>query len=275
MKRIKSRLLSIGFCGFCLTLSQAYATSLPVSGGSATPATITLGAGSGFAGLPNGSVNDLANWKNGGTTEGAVNFVQGVWVDPTTHDLDFFYQIQNNSPVATGSTGSASTIGNQGAAPNLNQTTVVLTGYGSGTTENVFEITSAQYNATALGGSLFVMPSAGETVATVSNATAGDLVVTLNQNLTPGKDSAILVVQTNAKSFDNGGQALFHWKQNPALHGATSGTAFSSENIDLGDLEPTPEPGVYGLLSLAIAGLFLVVYRRSEKAKTKSEQATV
>ncbi len=272
MKTTKSRLLSIGLFGFGLTLSQAHATTLPILGGSVSPATLTLGSGSGFAGSPIISVNDLANWKNGGTTEGAVNLVQGVWVDPSSQDLDFFYQLQNNSPAATGSTGSASTIGNQGASSSLTQTTVVFTGFGPALSENVFDITSAQFSATALGGSLFVKPTSGEAVTTVSNATTGNLVVTLNQNLAPGTNSAILVVETNAKTFDNGGQALLHWKQNPALHGATSGTAYSSENINLGVLEPTPEPGVYGLLSLAVAGLFLVMHRRSEKAKAKTAQ---
>ncbi len=231
------------------------------------PATVALTSGSGFHGAPSGSVNDLANWKKGSITEGAVNFVEGVWVDPTTHDLDFFYQIQNNSIPATGQTGNASTVGNQGASPNLSQTTVILTGYMSGFTENVFEITSAQFNASALGGSLFVKPSTGESIASVSNTVPGVLTVNFNQAITPGKDSAILVVKTDAKNFDNGGQAFFHWKQNPDLHGGTSGTAFNSENISLGTLEPTPEPGAYGLLSLAVAGLFLVVRKRSEKTR--------
>jgi hypothetical protein len=270
---MNTRVLGLGFCSLCLSLSQASATSLPLAGGSAVPASITLGSGSGFTGAPKASANDLEFWKNSAlVTEGSVNYVQGVWVDPTTHFLDFFYQIQNNSPAITGSTGGSSTIGNQGGAANPTQTTLVLTGFGPGITENVFEITSAQFVAGTLGGSLFVKPSNGETVTSVSNAIPGELIVNFNEAITPGSSSAILLVETNATAT-RGGQALLHWKQNPAVHGGKSGSAFNSESITMSDLAPAPEPGAYGVLSLAIAGLVFAVQLRSARAKRKSVEA--
>ncbi len=270
---MNTKVLGLGLCGLCLTLSQASATSLPLAGGSAAPAAISLNSGSGFTGAPKASTNNLEFWKNSANvTEGSVNYVQGVWVDPTTHFLDFFYQIQNNSPAISGPTGGGSTIGNLGGAPNPTQTTLVLTGFGAGITENVFEITSTQFVAGALGGSLFVKPNNGETVSSVSNAVPGELIVNFNQAITPGNSSAILVVETNATAT-RGGQALLHWRQNPAIHGGTSGSAFNSESITMSNLAPAPEPGAYGVLSLAIAGLVFAVQLRSARAKRKSNEA--
>ncbi len=247
------RTLFVAF-SFCLTLSLANATSLP-PGGSVTP-----GLGSGFAGSVVGSVSDPVNWFIGPTIEGNVTFREAVLVDPSTHDLDFFYQIQNNSPSPTGSVGLASTIVNNASLTPV-QTTVLLTGFSVGSVTNVFDITS---NAGFSGG-VFASPTSTSMITTVANPTPGDITLTFNNAISPGQNSAILLIQTNANAFTTG-TAQFHWKQNPLLHGATSGTFFTSENIDVGTLVPTPEPGAYGLLSLAIAGLFFIIHQRSKKA---------
>lgn len=245
--------------GLCLAFGQAYATNLPVGG------PVTLNSGSGFAGAPAGSMSDSETWFSGSTLRGNVTFVQGVWVDPTTHFLDFFYQIQNNS---TSPTILSNTVGNLAGAPNPGQLTLTLTGYGSGFTESVFDITSSTYNPSSLGGSLFKTPISGNAVVAANNSTPNDLIVTFNNGIMPGQNSAILLVKTNASSMQAGGDGIFNWKQNPSRHGATSGTSYKTELITANTLEPAPEPGVYGILSLGIAGLFLAVRRRSEKAKS-------
>jgi hypothetical protein len=257
MKRVISTVFVV--FSFCLTLSLANATNLP-PGGSVTPA-----PGSGFSGSPVGSVSDPVTWFIGSTIEGNVKFVEGVLVDPTTHDLDFFYQIQNNSPVPTAQVGLASTIVNNASLTPV-QTTVLLTGFTPGITLNVFDVSSAA----PFTGGLFAAPTASSNIPTVANPIPGDVTVTYNQAISPGQNSAILLIQTDATNFGVGG-AQFHWKQNPSLHGATSGTAFMSENINVKALVPlaTPEPGAYGLLSLAIAGLFFILHQRSGKAKAK------
>jgi len=262
MKRITSMLLTLGACSLCLTLAPAYATVLP-PGGSVSPAPQSAATFSGASVVA--TKTDLITWFNGPNLDGNVKFNEAVIVDPMSGNLDFFYQIQNNSPAPTGITQQASTIQNLGGGG----ASVMLTGYGPGTAEDVYVIT----NSTGLGAG-FLNASGTANITTV-NQTAGNIIVNFNNAVLPGTDSAILLVRTNASptSFTTGGTANFRWRQNPALHGATSGTAFTSENISVATLVPTPEPGVYGLLSLAIAGLFFVVHRRSGKAKAGSENA--
>ena len=247
---------SFTLIGVCLAFGQAYATNLPVGG------PLNLTSGSGFAGAPVASVSDAETWYAGATLRGNATFVEGVWVDPTTHYLDFFYQIQNHSttPVIL-----SDTVGNLAGAPNPGQLTLTLTGFGPGFSETIFDITSTTYHPGTLGGSLFTMPISGNAVVAANNSTPNDLIATFNYGLMPGQSSAILLVQTNATSSKAGGQAMFNWRQNPSRHGATGGTAFSSELITANTLEPAPEPSAYGALALGLAGLFFVVRRRAQK----------
>jgi hypothetical protein len=263
MKRLSSMLLTLGACGLCLTLAPANATVLP-PGGSVSPGAPTSALTFSSATVVATQVDPIT-WFNGPNLDGNVKFTEAVIIDPGTGNLDFFYQIQNNSPAPSGITQSASTLQNLGGGG----ATLTLNGFGPGVTENVFQITNSSGLSASFGNA-----SGTNDIVTVSRTSTSD-VISFNNPITPGTESAILLIKTNAAptAFTTGGTANLRWRQNPALHGATSGTAFSSENITVATLVPTPEPGVYGLLSLAIAGLFFAVHRRSGKAKAGSENA--
>jgi hypothetical protein len=142
-----------------------------------------------------------------------------------------------------------------------------------GFTTNVFEADfSGPAGSAFFAGSGFLKPTS-DTVNNISRSADGSTITVefSNNGLTPKSNSAILVVETNAKNFDEAGDALhLNWRAAPAgvnLHGAGS-----LQGFELGTLEPliTPEPGVYGALALGVAGLLLVVRRRSENARLKS-----
>ncbi|MCU1263443.1 MAG: hypothetical protein JWO80_6328, partial [Bryobacterales bacterium] len=116
----------------------------------------------------------------------------------------------------------------------------------------------------------------GKTPVSILNversANGSNLNVNLSSVVKPGQNTAVLLVKTNAKNFDQG-TSSFNWSTAPSGCSAASqatgncGNAYS-EPFFLNNLEPfaAPEPGFYGMLSLGIAGLFFVVRRRSIKA---------
>lgn len=236
------------------------------------------------SGVPNGvstvGANNLLqegeSWAlaNSRTSLANITFENAVYVDPSTGDLDFFYQIQNTY------TGPAMNSNTVNPTIEINETFagVQITG--------VSEITSTNFKAF----DDYAKPTGGNTITSVSLCQttltpcltgyepdgAANLFLTFSSPIAPGQDSAILVIQTNATDFDQAGQGTFSWKSTPPV-GAHDGSNPATNPFTLDALEPlpVPEPGFYGVLSLGIAGLLLLVHRRSGKAKIKSNDAVV
>jgi len=248
----------------CLVSGQAYGTNLvpggttfpnpiaalPASQTPSGPSTATSSVGS------SNSFHDNGGWTVSKTAlGGAVNLESGVWLDPSTGGLDFFYQLQNTW---TGSTANNNTLVNTFSIQDF-----------EGVTTNVFQVTSGGTGSLFFPGSGYLAPTS-DTVTRVSADLTGDLTVTLSGNLAPKTNSAVLVIETNATDFDSAGDAYnLNWKSAPPTnaHGAAAVQPFT-----LGALEPllTPEPGFYGALALGIASLLLVVHGRAEKSKAKA-----
>jgi len=255
--------------GLCLALSPAYASSLS-PGGTVTPTAYGYGTPAFPSGAPDGVSSVGANnllqegesWAlaNSRTSLANITFENAVYVDPTTGDLDFFYQIQNTYNGAT-------------TASNTVSKTVVLNESFEGTTiTGVAEITSANFK----GFDDYVKPTAGDAITSVSLGSyqadgSANLTINFSTPITPKTDSAILVIETNSTDFDQAGQGTFSWTGNPPA-GAHDGSNLATNPFTLDALEPipTPEPGFYGVLSLGLAGLLLLVHRRSGKVKANS-----
>jgi len=271
--------------GLCLALSPAYATNLN-PGGTVSPVpgfTYLTGPPVFPSGSPNAVSTTGANpllqegysWSPaGGSTKANITFENGVYVDPNTGDLDFFYQIQNTYTGAAMPSNTVSPL----ITMNMNLEGVQVTG--------VSEITSTNFQSF----DDFVAPTAGDKISsvslcqtTLSPCAAGyepdgnaNVFVTFSGSIVPSSDSAILVIQTNAKDFDQAGEGTFSWKATPPP-GAHQGATLVTNPFTLDALEPlpVPEPGFYGVLSLGLAGLLLLVHRRSGKAKIKSDVEAV
>jgi hypothetical protein len=245
----------------CLVSGQAYGTNLVPGGTINNPAALPAGqtpTGPSTAVSSVGASNsfhDNGGWTVSKTTlGGSVNLESGVWVDPSTGDLDFFYQLQN---VYSGPAASDNTLVDTFDIQDF-----------SGVTTNVFQVTSGGTGSLFFANSGYLAPTS-DTVTQVSADNSGDLMVTLSASLAPKTNSAVLVIETNAKDFDEAGDAYnLNWKSSPPAnaHGAGATNPF-----ELGALEPllTPEPGFYGALALGIASLLLVVHGRAEKSKAK------
>jgi hypothetical protein len=241
----------------------AYALPL-LPGGSAVPT--LLGSSSIPTGPPNAVSSqgftpffqEDASWSVGSqTAKAGMNFDSAVYKDPSTGGLDFFYQIQN--PFKGAATGT-NTVASSFVIDWFTLPGITVTGV-------------AQIKASNFTGpfSNFLKPKpAGSAITNLSlNGTDNMLTVTLDQPVAPGQNSAILVIETNAKDFDQAGNATFNWVTNPAgpgVHGAVN-------PFNLQTLEPvitTPEPGFYGLLALAIAGTVMIARSRSSKLLKKA-----
>jgi len=248
--------------GLCVVVN-AYATVL-APGGTATPVNMLPGTATFPAGTPNGVsaegsqpfFQDDGAWSLGNKPLSAsVNFDSAVWVDPNTGTLDFFYQLQNDY---------------SGAATNTNTLkpvfTIDLFTLPGVTITGVAQITATNWNAAAAPDH-FVKPTPVTNVINSVSLNAADdsLTVTMNSALAPSQNSAILVIETNARDFDQNGDGVLNWKSAPPTGAHGSG---STEPFDLGTLEPiaTPEPGVYGALVLGLGGLFMVRRRSSKKS---------
>jgi hypothetical protein len=217
-----------------------------------------------------------SSWKVGTKTGANITFANGVWIDPTTGNLDFFYQIQN-------------TFKGTAAANNTVLRQFELGDFGGVQITGVFEVT---YSTTSNGcaffgagpcppdsnGSGFLRPTTGvvESVAR-SSGFGDDLTITFSGNgIAPGTNSAILVIQTNANDFDQSGSGTFFWKGAPPSGAVGSGPGQNTKGPWILDaLEPiiTPEPSAYGVLFLAIGGLMAYARRRAKKAKSAAVTA--
>jgi hypothetical protein len=196
-------------------------------------------------------------------------------VDPTTGFLDFFYQIQNTY---SGDLRDSDTVASS----------FTLQDFGGIGITGVYQI---NYGATGNGcaffgagpcppdsnGSGFLKPTT-QTITSVtrSGGIGDDLTIALSGGVTPKTNSAILVIQTDAKDFDQSGAGSFTWKGAPPNGAVGSGPGQNTVGPwVLDSLEPilTPEPGSYGLLALGVAGLILFVRWRAEKARASKAPA--
>lgn len=256
-------------------LTQAYATSL-LPGGTVSPVAVlppgfpsgpsSTGSCASFSSPcsstgSNALLQEGASWKKNNVVGANVTFENGVWVDPVTHELDFFYQIQNTFTGAT-------------AANNTITTTFMLEDF-TGVTTNVYQVDLSGPSGSAFfAGSGFKKPTA-DTITKVSRSLNGaDLTVTLTTTgIKPKTNSAILVVKTNATDFDQAGLGSFSWNAAPPAGATGGGQNTNLKNWTLDALEPvlTPEPGFYGVLSLGIAGLLMLVRRRSGRPQEDSK----
>jgi hypothetical protein len=207
-----------------------------------------------------------ASWKMVKNTEASVTFANGVWVDPVTGDLDFFYQIQNTRPASKGAPNNA--VASSYTLDDFNN--IGITG--------VFQVSYAtKGNGCAFfgagpcpptsAGSGFLRPTTQSVTSVTRSAGGGtDLTVTMSGPVTAGTNSAILVVQTNVQNFDQAGSGTFRWQASPppGAIGSAPGQNTGGPWV-LDALEPVPnvpEPGFYGELALGVAGLLLFVQRR-------------
>jgi hypothetical protein len=268
----------------CLALSQANATSLLPGQTVNNPGALPAGSvptGTSTAVSSTGSANLLeegSSWKFNGKTDANITFATGVWVDPSSGDLDFFYQIQNSFPKA------------QSALDNTVASSMTLTDFSGVGISNVYEVTYATKGLTGCAffgagpcppdanGSGFLRPTTASVSSVARSSGAGsDLTVNFNGlGIAPGTNSAILVIETTAKDFDQTGSGTFTWEGAPPAGAVGSGPGQNTKGPWVLDaLEPvvTPEPGFYGILALGIAGLLLIVRRRSEKAARRASTA--
>lgn len=291
--------------GLCLILSPAYALPL-CPGCTVAPVTLLPGTTSFPLGSPNGVSSQGSTpffqgdgaWSVAGqSNSGSVDFDSAVFIDPVTHNLDFFYQIQN---VYNGATTTTDTLGNYtGVNPNPQTSSynLILNTLPGVTIMQVAQISPGNWNNACVTPTMsnpnppvpcpddFVQPKPSTTqINSVTlafdpiNNDFDDLQINMNSPLAPGQDSAILVIKTNANDFDQNGFGDFAWQTAPtAPAGKHLNGVAKTQMFSLGTLEPilTPEPGVYGVLSLALAGVLLLARRRSDKAKVKSADATV
>ncbi|MCU1257188.1 MAG: hypothetical protein JWO80_73 [Bryobacterales bacterium] len=249
--------------GMLVASSQIYATQLNPGGTVVNPGTTSAPGGSPIAidpiTLTQGGLNDGFNWKNGKgkPNESSGNYVNAVYVDPVTHELDFYYQIQN-------------TFAGNATGQNTLSSTFMISDFAGFTIFNVLQLQSS------VAGNFFGDGSSdefkGKTQVSIvdvkRSANGSNIVVDLSSVVKPGQNTAVLLLKTNAKNFDQG-TSSFNWKTPPsgcpAIAQATGncGNAYK-EPFFLNNLEPfqAPEPGFYGMLSLGIAGLFFVVRRR-------------
>jgi hypothetical protein len=213
-----------------------------------------------------------AAWEVGSRLGALASFVNGVWVDPATGGLDFFYQIQNAFPSRLG------------AAPdNAVSSSFALDGFATAPITGIFQLSSntpSTAGCAFFGGGQcplgsvglgFLRPTSGGILSVDrSSGAGGTLRVDLSGPVTAGKSSAILVVQTSLQDFDASGWATFSWLSPPP-----SGAVGSGPGEDTGGrwvldaLTPValaPEPGAYGVVLLCVIALLWVGRRQAKKA---------
>ncbi len=249
-----------------LALNSVIASNL-LPGGAVTP---VPGYTYGYPAYPPGSptgvsslggnprLQEGASWSMPGVTGASANitFENAVDIDPVTGALDFFYQIQNTY---TGAATNSDTI----------SPTIVLNESFEGVAITGVEQMNA-LNFVSFNG--FAKPTGGISVASVSLGQyqtdgSADLTVTFSAPIAPKQDSAILVIQTDARDFDQAGGGAFSWMTAPPA-GAHKGGSPATNPFYLDALEPlvAPEPGSYGMLSLGVSGLLLLIHRPKKSA---------
>jgi hypothetical protein len=213
-----------------------------------------------------------AAWEMGNRLGALATFVNGVWVDPSTGGLDFFYQIQNSFPARLG------------AAPdNSVSSSFTLDGFASAPITGVFQLSSTIASTAGCAffaggqcppGSVglgFLRPTSSSILSvTRGGGTGATLTVDLSGPVAAGTRSAILVVQTSSQDFDASGSGTFSWLSAPPSGATGSGPGQDTGGpwvLDaLTPVAPAPEPGASTLLTLCVTGLLLFGRRQANKA---------
>jgi hypothetical protein len=248
-----------------------------VPGGTVSPGPLVIPSGSPITidpvTLSPGALNDGFLWKKStpiqvGSTEAAGNFITAVYKDTSTGALDFYYQIQ--TAFRSNATGQKTLLNS-----------FQLTNWANVGILDVQAFTGGSGNLFGNGSSVEFKGSASDAITTVSRSTGTGNTINVNLagNLLPGQNSAVLLIKTNAKRFDDLGSAALSWVTAPpsCLVAPSAGNPTPCGVADfptfgLAALEPVvPEPGFYGVLSLSMIGLWMGVRRRSAgKAKANA-----
>jgi hypothetical protein len=282
VNQMSSKMLML--TGLCLALSPAYATNLfpggngtvtPIPGYSyGSPTFPAVGSSPNAPSPPGMGTNFLQEsgaWVllTNPNIQAHVTFDEAVYVDPQTGDLDFFYQIQN--------TGTA--LPSQYAGTDAVASPVVINNFDQSSSVQVTAVDEITSGTPYQQFDLMKAPTAGSSISSVTytNVPIGgggnyeNLSFSFNAPIGPGQNSAILVIKTNATSYDQEAGANLNWQKKTPLGGVgtDAGTGASGTAFFEGAIDPVlaPEPGFYGVLSLGIAGLLLLIHRRSGKAK--------
>lgn len=283
MNQMFSKMLML--TGLCLALSPAYATNLfpggtgtvaPTGYSYGTPTYPAVGSSPNAPSPPGIGANFLQEsgaWIVPGGPQAHLTFDEAVYVDPQTGDLDFFYQIQNTGgPLAS-----------QYAGTNALSSPVVIENFDQTLGVQISAVQEITAGTPYQQFDLMKAPTAGSSITSVSfspDPVAGeDLSFNFNAPIGPGQNSAILVLKTNASGYDQEAEGIFNWsaKTPNGAVGQDAGTGPHGTTFFEGAIDPVlaPEPGFYGALSLGLAGLLLLIHRRSGKAKTQSNDTVV
>jgi PEP-CTERM motif len=153
-----------------------------------------------------------------GVSDFSGTATESVYRDSVSGNMDFVYQFNNN-------TSSSKSIEQMSDAS-----------YGAFTTD-VF---------TSIGPSFGLFTAGGVLPASANRSPTGGNIAWQYSGLTPGTTSAILMIKTNAPSFQAGTVGFIN-----------SGTVTMT-----GFLAPAPEPSFYGLLAVGLIGLIWASRRR-------------
>ena len=249
--------------GMVCATGQIYALPL-IPGGSVLP-----GSGTNPSGTPigvdtqtqtQGGLNDGFNWRagKGQPNKASGNYINAVYVDPVSHELDFYYQIQNTF---AGTTNGQNTI----------QSVFQIADFAGFAILDVQQLTdNVAGNFFGDGANVEFKGKTSQTITSVDRSVDGsDLTVQLSGAVSPGQNTAILLIKTDATNFDQG-TSVFNWVTAPSgcsilnRNAGNCGNAYP-QPFFLNNLEPfaaAPEPGFYGMLSLGMGGLFFAVRRR-------------
>lgn len=242
-KNVSQVLVAAGM--FCAS-GQMFATEVVPGGGTTSP--IAAGSSPSGPALVNGTLIESFFWSTPkpGATTASGDYDSSVYAGPPG-TLDFYYQIQNTTTAPT----------------NANNTLTPSFVIGGGSFFNFSSLQVFQVDSTSDFDSF--NGTTADNVTSVSLSPAGNLTVNLSgTGLEPGQSSSIVLVQATTSLYDQQGFSTFSWKSPPPVDsfGNATSQVFGNANI-----EPlfTPEPQLYGVLSLGLAGLFFAVRRRSSK----------
>jgi hypothetical protein len=198
------------------------------------------------------------SWSAGLNLAGAaINYADAVYTDPTNGDLEFFYQME------------ASILGNPLDASSADLSTVIdgCTLSGLNIT-GVAQITSATFNPF---GSFAKPTSPTNSISSLSlSSNDQDLTIDFAASVAPGDYSTILMIETTATTCDPDNGSGNNGSVNSGGNSGATGLPATSPGGQSGSGSSgvpvvTPEPSVYGILSLGSIGLLLLVHRRQHK----------
>jgi hypothetical protein len=190
------------------------------------------------------------------------NLRESVYKDDGSGLLDFYFQVTNCGPAASSNCAS-----NTSKTSTGNLMTLEVTDY-AGVITSVGYVSQSFGQFTSSPDVAPVEASRGTKSFDDPNSPGNTLVldtITFDfgpAGITPGKNSAVLLIRTNVTQFD---PAAF-----VKLTGTTDGlmTRFFSPTNYFEPIAPTPEPAFYGIMAFGIFGLFLAARRRRATAQS-------